>query len=383
MEPKKCPSVDKDGNPEAGSTGFGWFPGYAINVETGERLNIMFAENSADEYNNGNDMIFNPTNVYALYKDPVADTLILDDEGNPIPMSAAAFNSYRDVYSLAFGEPLNGGRHYVYVMGSSGNTANTYYRFSNRKRNFNDSEQTVVNTGTTLGGRIADGLPYYECGPYDEGKWISEKFKTLTETAYSSAVRRAKKMSIFNNVMWTSIPMPTQMYEDRWLTTDATIKLRVSRPYMRYSSRWYDSPAQSPNASLNDGYPMYEFTTKNIAPEKVERVEDIETLLQEINIVPNPYYGYSNYEHGALETYVRIVNLPANCKIQIYTVNGTLIRTLTHGSDATSYVTWDLKNHANIPVASGVYLIYVNAPGIGERTLKFFCNMRPTDLNGF
>jgi hypothetical protein len=234
MEPKKCPSVDKDGNPESGSTGFGWFPGYAINVETGERLNIMFAENSADEYNNGNDMIFNPTNVYALYKDPTADTLILDDEGEPIPMSSSVYNSYRDAYGLAYGEPLNGGRHYVYVLGSSGNTANTYYRFSNRKRNYNDSEQTVVNTGTSLGGRIAGDLPYYECGPYDNCKWVSEKFKTLTETAYTSSVRRAKKMSIFNNVMWTSIPMPTQMYEDYWLSSNATIKLRVSRPYMRF-----------------------------------------------------------------------------------------------------------------------------------------------------
>ncbi len=298
-------------------------------------------------------------------------------------MSAAAFNNYRDYYSVLYGEPLNGGRHYVYVMGSSGNTANTYYRFANRKRNYNDSESTVVNTGSNLGGRIGDGLPYYECGPYDECHWVNEKFKTLTETSYSSAPRRAKKMSIFNNVMWTSIPMPTQMYEDQWLSSDATIKLRVSRPYMRYSSRWYDDPAQAPFASLNNGYPMYEFTTKNIAPEKVERVEDVQTLLQEINIVPNPYYGYSNYEHGALETYVRIVNLPANCSIAIYTVNGTLIKTLTHGSDANSYVEWDLKNHANIPIASGVYLIYVNAPGIGERTLKFFCNMRPTDLNGF
>ena len=63
-EPKTCPSVDKDGNPDnSGTTGFGWFPGYAINVETGERLNIMFAENSEDVLNHGNDMIFNPRKV--------------------------------------------------------------------------------------------------------------------------------------------------------------------------------------------------------------------------------------------------------------------------------------------------------------------------------
>jgi hypothetical protein len=387
-EPKTCPSVDKDGNPDnSGTTGFGWFPGYAINVETGERLNIMFAENSEDELNNGNDMIFNPTNIYAYYRDLNADTLMLDEDGNPIPMSQNTYNSFRDVYGLTFGEPLNGGRHYVYVVGSSGNTANIYYSTPSRQRNFNDGGKTTTVQGYTHGGTFTDAgghsYAYYDCGAYDEGRWLAAKFQTLTETNYSASARKAKKMQIFNNVMWTSIPTPTQLLEDKWLSTTATIKLRVSRPYMRYSSRWFDDASQAPNASLNGGYPMYEFTTKNIAPEKVERIEDVETLLQEINIVPNPYYGYSNYEHGALENFVRIVNLPANCSISIYTVNGTLIRTLSHGSDATSFVEWDLKNHANIPIASGVYLIYVNAPGIGERTLKFFCNMRPTDLNGF
>lgn len=387
-EPKKCPSVDKEGNPDnSGTTGFGWFPGYAINVETGERLNIMFAENSEDPYNNGNDMIFNPTNVYAFAKDILADTMLLDEEGQPVPMTEGVYNAMRDAYGMRMGEPLNGGRHYVYVVGSSGNTASLYYRYASRTRNYNDQGKTVSISGFTHGGTFQDAngnyYPYYECGPYDQCAWLSAKFNTLTETTYGNKARMAKKMQIFNNVMWTSIPMPTQMYEDQWLSSDATIKLRVSRPYMRYSSRWYDEPSQSQNASLNNGFPMYEFTTMNLVPEKVEQVADVDELLQDINIVPNPYYGFSNYEHGALETYVRIVNLPAKCTISIYTVNGTLIRTLTHGSSSDSYVQWDLKNHANIPIASGVYLIYVNAPGIGERTLKFFCNMRPTDLNGF
>ena len=387
-EPKTCPSVDKDGNPDnSGTTGFGWFPGYAINVETGERLNIMFAENSLDVRNNGNDMLFNPTSVYAYLKDYYTDTLVLED-GEPVAINAATFSALRDRYGMEYGEPLNGGRHYVYVLGSSGNTANTFYRL-NRQRNYNDSYQTVTAAGVTHGNTFtgSDGIayPYYECGPYDQGKWLSEKFKTVTaESNLNNTARKARKMQIFNNVMWTSIPMPTYMFEDQWLSSDATIQLRVSRPYMRYSSRWYDNPSQSPDASQNDGYPMYQFTTKNIAPEKVESYPEAVTgLLDEINIVPNPYYGFSYYENGALENYVRIVNLPARCTISIYTVNGTLIRTLTHGSDATSYVDWDLKNHANIPIASGVYIIHVKAPGYGERTLRFFCNMRPTDLNGF
>ena len=384
-EPKKCPSVDKDGNPDnSGTTGMGWFPGYAINVETGERLNIMFAENSLDTMNNGNDMIFNPTNVYAYARDYRTGEFLRDTTGNLYPLSVARYNEFRTRYGLDYGEPMNGGRHYVYIVGSSGNTCSQYWRDKNRLRNFNDSEKMTSGHG----GQIqynGKNYPYYDCGAYDQGKWLKAKFSTIEEISnLSDSKRKLKKMQLFNNVMWTSIPMPAALQENNWLSSDATIKLRVTRPYMRYSSRWYDNPAQSANASQNDGYPMYQFTTKNITPTDVKASEEtVQTLLDEINIVPNPYYGFSQYEQTALQNYVRIVNLPANCTISIYTVNGTLIRTLTKGDAGTSYVQWDLKNHANIPIAGGVYIIHVKAPGIGERTLKFFCAMRPTDLNGF
>lgn len=45
------------------ATGMGWFPGYAINMETGERLNMMFGENSWMSAYNGRDMIFNPSST--------------------------------------------------------------------------------------------------------------------------------------------------------------------------------------------------------------------------------------------------------------------------------------------------------------------------------
>ena len=61
---RAAPSVDKDGNPDAsGSTGWGWFPGYALDLEKGVRLNIMFAEDSWQSGQNGNDMLFNPTST--------------------------------------------------------------------------------------------------------------------------------------------------------------------------------------------------------------------------------------------------------------------------------------------------------------------------------
>jgi hypothetical protein len=61
-------SVGKDGLPDgsiapggAVSNGMGWFPGYAINLETGERLNMAFGEDSWLAGENGRDMIWNPS----------------------------------------------------------------------------------------------------------------------------------------------------------------------------------------------------------------------------------------------------------------------------------------------------------------------------------
>ena len=260
-EPKRCPSVDKNGNPDnSGTTGFGWFPGYAINVETGERLNIMFAENSEDVYNHGNDMIFNPTNVYAFQKDNNG-TYILDVNGNPIPMSQDEYNA---LYSSsicdheALGEPLYGGRHYVYVCGSSGNTANTFYRSNGKQRNYNDNGIITSGSGLNYGGTFGGGYPYYECGVYDECEWLSEKFKTVLYESYiNSTPRKSKKMQIFNNVMWTGIPMPAEGQESNWLANEATVSIRVTRPYMYYSS----AVGTGPIHPVNSNAPLFSFST--------------------------------------------------------------------------------------------------------------------------
>ena len=73
MKPRNRPSVDKNGysaghpdyNAAEGdlisSVGMGWFPGFAIDVETGQRLNVVFGENSFFAGQNGSDMLWNPT----------------------------------------------------------------------------------------------------------------------------------------------------------------------------------------------------------------------------------------------------------------------------------------------------------------------------------
>lgn len=80
---KPVPSVDKNGIPtgspgcnEAEATltdaqGMSWFPGYVIELETGERLNMAFSEDSFLGGAIGRDMIWNPSNVLNVGESPV------------------------------------------------------------------------------------------------------------------------------------------------------------------------------------------------------------------------------------------------------------------------------------------------------------------------
>ena len=99
---KKISSVGKDGLPDGsldvnGDTiyGLGWFPGYAIDIETGERLNIIFSEDSWQTSENGNDMIWNPTSNIVTQQFPSYDNTTQTTSG---------------------GNYLLGGKHFVYVI---------------------------------------------------------------------------------------------------------------------------------------------------------------------------------------------------------------------------------------------------------------------------
>jgi hypothetical protein len=146
----------------------------------------------------------------------------------------------------------------------------------------------------------------------------------------------------------------------------------------------------------NNAMPMYRFSTRGLEATQND-VEVARTALDEIRVVPNPYYAYSEYEQNQLDNRVKITNLPPKCTVSIYTVNGTLIRKFnrnipnpdtnlgepTEFENSDSSLDWDLRNSRNVPVASGLYIIHVNVPDVGEKVVKFMGVMRPIDLDTF
>ena len=302
---------DPDGAKETNGKpiyGMGWFPGYAIEVETGRRLNIFFGENSCysstvDSSLTGRDMLFNPTDLFAV--------------GNP--------GTY---YNWVMG-----GQHFVYV---------TY-------------------------------IPYDGC----------ESMRKNLTPELSPSPLIFKKFEI-KKIAWAGMLQLSGVQQMKSLReglipNDVVIKLRVTSPF----DTWYNDK----DGKKKTGNPHYQFKIENRQSQLLDQVQ-IANALDSIKAVPNPYYGFSQYETSQFSTTIKITNLPAKCTVTIYSLDGKFIRQYHRDEVYEPYMQiapdleWDLKNSKGIPVASGVYLFQVQAPGMGERTIKWFGIARQFDPSG-
>ena len=203
---------------------------------------------------------------------------------------------------------------------------------------------------------------------YDSCKYIYEKLLKYEETGTVSHMR-----NVYKSAMWCAIPLHNTKYD--LLATDVTVRIRVATPYHVAKKEFALENPENNNA------PFFKFSTSDIKT-IFDDQETAENALDLIRVVPNPYYGSSYYESNQLDNKVRITNLPKTCTISIYNINGTMIRRFKKDTE-TTFIEWDLTNSANIVISSGVYLIHINAPGIGEKVVKWFGALRPTDLNNF
>jgi hypothetical protein len=87
--------------------------------------------------------------------------------------------------------------------------------------------------------------------------------------------------------------------------------------------------------------------------------------VEKINVFPNPYYGFQYRETAPNNKYVTFSHLPDNAIIRIFDLSGVLVRTITHVSTSGQFDTWDLQNDNNYPVASGIYVVYIEMPDLG------------------
>ena len=276
---KRGTTTDWNGN--SLDEGLSYFPGYAIDVLTGERLNLAFGEYSFFAGDNGSDMLWNPTS--SMYRNE--------------------------------GKPLFGGFHTIYIF---------------RNHDF--------------------------ISKYDEGSSILN--------VYNQGFFGVQQ-KVFKSCTWV-FGYPIQNDAFPFLATDVTIKLRVNEPYN----------------SVGGQLPVYEFNTDDIYAASNQNTT-AKANLDKTNIVPNPYYGFSEYEKSKINNEIKITNLPKECTIKIFTLDGSLVKTLKKDNDEKTFVSWNLNNEQGISIASGIYIFHINAPGIGEKIIKWFGVQREIDLDTF
>jgi len=89
-----------------------------------------------------------------------------------------------------------------------------------------------------------------------------------------------------------------------------------------------------------------------------------------VNVFPNPYLGFNPQEINKFARFVTFTHLPASATIRIFTLAGTLVRTLIKNDAFTQFYQWDLKNESGFPVGAGMYIVYIDMHDLGTKTLK-------------
>jgi len=122
-------------------------------------------------------------------------------------------------------------------------------------------------------------------------------------------------------------------------------------------------------SSTKPNTPTVSFTYSTPAP--ISGAEQNVASAKKVGVFPNPYYASNTAETSRFDRFVTFNNLPKNAVIRIFSLAGHLVRTLQKNSD-NQFMRWDLMNARNYPVASGIYIAYVDMPDIGvTKTVKF------------
>jgi len=259
---------------------------------------------------------------------------------------------------------------------------------------FNPTDQAFVqNTPLSIMNFYGGGQHhiYVTNTEYDGCNEIYTQLKPASDQTQSDFARNFQRVNALKDLMWTSFPIANRggnflPYSEGLVPSDVTVKVRVDNPYN-----------VKVGTGVNNGNPTYQLSFEGVAPSDLTTETDIDSALAMINVVPNPYYGFSDYETSQFSNVIKVTNLPAKATITIYTLDGKFVRQYERDevglvpegtnralmrSQVNPDLEWDLKNSKGIPVASGVYLIHVDAPGLGERVLKWFGVARQFDPSG-
>jgi len=132
------------------------------------------------------------------------------------------------------------------------------------------------------------------------------------------------------------------------------------------------------NNPIVEGVDRFQFTGSGLA---AASTSEIKSQIDKVNVFPNPYFGRNPEETDPQNRRVFFTHLgTGTATIRIFSLYGDLITTIEKEISAQNLADrraeWNLRNHAGIPVASGMYIAHIelkdSAGGaVGEKVLKF------------
>jgi hypothetical protein len=155
----------------------------------------------------------------------------------------------------------------------------------------------------------------------------------------------------------TVLPLQPFSYETRYATTSGVV-VTISRADI----------AAGTGVTYRD---KFSFTTRAATTDQGL----VASGLSRVKVVPNPYLISSQYEqeYGTLRRepirQLKFTNLPANCTIYIFTLDGDRVMTIEHNSP-NGTETWDMRAAGGREIAAGVYL-YLVKTDTAERIDRF------------
>jgi len=100
-------------------------------------------------------------------------------------------------------------------------------------------------------------------------------------------------------------------------------------------------------------------------------------LIENVKVVPNPYFISHEGQRSPYDSKIYFTKLPKNCKIQIFSVSGDLIKTIEHNElnaamkDSEYMEVWDLLSSNGIRVQSQAFVALITASD-GSQAVKNF-----------
>jgi hypothetical protein len=176
----------------------------------------------------------------------------------------------------------------------------------------------------------------------DGGKtWNTDnrQYIWLVNTPYDSeTVLDPASATVINNATWNIV-----WYLSQFTTGDIV-------------DIYYDNP-------IVIGTDTYEF---NPGMATFTNMDKAKAEVNDINVYPNPYYGVNSEELNKYNRFVTFTHLPNNATVRIFNLAGVQVRKLDKDADGSQFMRWDLQNEHNLPVASGIYIAYIDLPDLGK-----------------